>query len=853
MVSQATESTHESSSFTRMPNEQFIEDQESTIELGSVVHAPDQQAIEDEDPTQELSPFTHVPDRHALQAQESTQETASLTHAPDGQAMEEQESTQEFTFPPHGAQVQDAIYELTASASTDIPDRQVIGGDETTQEFTASTIIHVPDRQVTGDDETTQEFTASTIIHVPERQVIGDDETTQQYTASPHIPDRRAIEGKETTQGTTASTPTHLTGRQAIGHEETTKGLTGSNNNPDIPRATPESTASSSTHISGRHAAEAQETAQQVSVSTSFAANIPDRQVVEADAFTLPPLTITTQESTASTHVPGTQAMEARQEDSQIRRAGSAPRADSIQEIAAAPAPEMRTDSRATDILKKDNQRMASQSELSKDIMTASMTVPSARLTIAYNRRFVADDKYMSKDVIRHPRTASGWDMISVIQCANLADFKISLSYHDRPVKEVFRRLMPAFLTGQLIFQPSSDNCVLKNQSGSEIYVLYLDAPSTCAQESVDSMQCHVLRPGMWRISKRAENPQQGEYHSLVEFLIMPRQFSASVDGESPTSTKRQKLSETSLARKYKDATILIQDLEDGQSARIRGVQDDTADYELQRIRHIASTPSACVFSCRHSKVAGVLAVKVVDYDVESVNQFNSRAAAHLAALVAALKRELSFLEKVKHNHIVSLKAFDGRLLALFLEQLPPSLDRGDTIKLDSLSVKAVLRDISSALDYLEKKGIVHHDIKPHNIAHSPARGAVLLDFGQAAAVTASGIYGGTLAFLPPEFLLHGARGCAGDVWALGLTMLYILGKVSMPRLQLDVRIRDLYRCAPPPEFEQLQETFASRRRRLNLDDEIEELVFRMLDPRAEARVTAQTIVSALEKTLLTA
>ncbi|KAK1240726.1 hypothetical protein MKX07_006159 [Trichoderma sp. CBMAI-0711] len=601
--------------------------------------------------------------------------------------------------------------------------------------------------------------------------------------------------------------------------------------------------------MSGRLAAGAQDTAQEISISTSFAANLPDRQVVEADMLTPPPpLTITTRQSTTPTHVTGTPALEALQEDSQDDRAASIEEAA----VASAASPEVQTVSKATDIPGTDHQRMAVQSELSRDIATASMTVPGARLTIAYNRRFITEDEDFSTDVIRHPRTASGWDLISVVQCANSADFRFDLAYHRRPLKEVFRRHIPCYLAGHIFFQPASDNCVLRNQGGAEFYLVYLDASSTCAQESVDSMHCHVLRPGMWRISTRGEKPHEDEYHSLVEFLIQPRKFSTSIAGQF-TGTKRRKLSETTtLARRHQHMPILIQELEDGQSARIRGMQDDAADYEVQRIKHIASTPSACVFSCRRSKTVAIMAVKVIHYDVEPIDQFDKRAAAHLASLVAGWKRELSFLERVKHDHIVSLMAHDGRLLALFLEHLPPSLDRGRTSKLDASSVRAVLRDISSALLYLEENGIVHHDIKPHNIAHSPTRGVVLLDFGQAAAVTASGIYGGTLAFLPPELPTHGTRGCAGDMWALGLTMLYVLGKMSMPFLRLDMRIRDLYRRIPPPQFGMLQENIASHRRVLNLNDEIERLVFRMLDPDVKARATARSIVSALDKTLLT-
>ncbi|TFB06236.1 Serine/threonine-protein kinase ppk34 [Trichoderma ghanense] len=880
MVSGATESTHESNSFTRVLEQQLAEAHGPTVDLGPCVHFPNQQTVEDEDTTQRfnsINSIAHIPDGQAAQAQATAQGIAPLMHDLDPQAIESGESTQEFTVPPHGPQLQDAIHDFPASASTDIPDRQPIGDDESTQGLTASTIIRVPDGRVIGDQEaaqdfpapastdipdrqafsvegTTQEFTASTIIQTADRQVLGDDETTQEATALRHVSDRETIEDEETTQEHTASHATHMTERRAIGHEETTQGLTGSKRNTDVSGAAPESTASSSTHHSGRHAAaQAHDTAQEDPVSTSFAANLPDRQVVEADAPTPPPpLTITTQGSSALTHVTGTQAMEARQEGNQPRRAGPASHAASIEEVAAtSSSPEVRTESQSTKTPKRDDDQ---QSGLSKEIISVSMTVPSARLIIAYNRRFIANDEGLSKHVVRHPRTASGWDLISVVQGAEHADFVINLSYHNRPVEEAVGRFIPFSLSLQLTFQPASDNCVLSNRGGAKFHLEHLEAVCSCARNSIDSMQCHVLIPGIWRILTRGEKPHEDEEYSLVQWLILPRKFRASVNGES---TKRQKLSGSSLARKYQDTTVLIKDLEDGQSARIRPVPGDVADYELQRIKHIASTASASVFACRHSKVVGALAVKVADYDSKSVDHLETGGVilANMPSCEPFTPSRLeshAFFPHTWQNHIVSLEAFDGRFLALFMEQLPPSLDRGSAIELDSSSARVILHDISSALVYLEERGIVHHDIKPHNIAHSPARGAVLLDFGQAATATSYGPHGGTPAFLPPEFFEVGIRGHSGDVWALGVTMLYVLGKASMPSLRLDVPLRNLYRLDPLPQVQELMKSIALLREGLNQEDEVEKLVFRMLDPDPKARATAQTIVSALGKTLLT-
>jgi serine/threonine protein kinase len=41
-----------------------------------------------------------------------------------------------------------------------------------------------------------------------------------------------------------------------------------------------------------------------------------------------------------------------------------------------------------------------------------------------------------------------------------------------------------------------------------------------------------------------------------------------------------------------------------------------------------------------------------------------------------------------------------------------------------------VLDNMASALVFVHENGITHNDIKPGNVLHSSARGAVLIDFG---------------------------------------------------------------------------------------------------------------------------
>src|SRR6185369_15148937 len=83
-------------------------------------------------------------------------------------------------------------------------------------------------------------------------------------------------------------------------------------------------------------------------------------------------------------------------------------------------------------------------------------------------------------------------------------------------------------------------------------------------------------------------------------------------------------------------------------------------------------------------------------------------------------------------------------------------------------------RDLADALAHLHARGIAHGDVSPANVrldaGASPAR-AVLIDFGLAGPPSAGdGAARGTLGYAAPE-ALTGARGPAGDLFALGATL----------------------------------------------------------------------------------
>lgn len=314
-------------------------------------------------------------------------------------------------------------------------------------------------------------------------------------------------------------------------------------------------------------------------------------------------------------------------------------------------------------------------------------------------------------------------------------------------------------------------------------------------------------------------------------------------------------------------------DAEQGDTILVPGVCEVDA-YQLTKRDPIASTALSAVYKATHSHVPdNIVTVKVLKTRTANANDKNLAHERNVIRQADMWLRECQSQEDLKHDSIVRYYGGDARFLSLYMEHVPaPDLasssrwrNRSDEFVGGRDDAVRILRDVAGALNYVHGRRLVHNDIKPANILYSPERGAVLCDFGLSTLAANSPTTGGTPYYVPPEFIGKKLRGPPSDVWALGITMLYVMRKIPFP----DSRAR---RHHPKPLYWQigginnpglpykqhgngqpavaqmrdwLTEIFEARER-LSMRDRLERLIKDMLTPNPIQRISMAKVLQEM-------
>ncbi len=145
--------------------------------------------------------------------------------------------------------------------------------------------------------------------------------------------------------------------------------------------------------------------------------------------------------------------------------------------------------------------------------------------------------------------------------------------------------------------------------------------------------------------------------------------------------------------------------------------------------------------------------------------------------------REAKAAGTLNHPGIVTIHEFgeDQGVLYLAMEFVQGD-DLQDLLADRTLSkpdLLEILAQVSEALAYAHRKGVLHRDVKPSNVRVSRESGklqAKLMDFGIArmseSTLTSAGLLMGTVAYMAPEYVKTGTADPRGDLFAVGV-MLY--------------------------------------------------------------------------------
>lgn len=199
--------------------------------------------------------------------------------------------------------------------------------------------------------------------------------------------------------------------------------------------------------------------------------------------------------------------------------------------------------------------------------------------------------------------------------------------------------------------------------------------------------------------------------------------------------------------------------------------------YEI--IRKIGDGGMAFVYEAKDRLLNRIVAVKVLRPEFVDDEEF-----------LAKFKREAEAVANISHPNIVNVYdvGCDGKVNYIVMEYVDGQ-NLKEIIKsegtLDEYTALDITKQIARALSAAHKKGVIHRDIKPHNILiSSEGRNVKVADFGIAKAATNStmtniGSIIGSVHYFSPEQAKGKPVKNNADLYSLGIVLYeMLLGKV---------------------------------------------------------------------------
>jgi eukaryotic-like serine/threonine-protein kinase len=226
---------------------------------------------------------------------------------------------------------------------------------------------------------------------------------------------------------------------------------------------------------------------------------------------------------------------------------------------------------------------------------------------------------------------------------------------------------------------------------------------------------------------------------------------------------------------------------------------DQVFDGRYKFVRKLGTGGMANVYLAEDQELGRRVAIKMLDdrhaQDEQFVERFR-REAKNAAGLSHPNVVSIYDRGQAEGTYYIAMEYLEGRTLKELL------VARGPTPIAVAIDYA---RQILAALGFAHRNGVVHRDIKPHNVAVAPDGRVKVMDFGIARAgasqMTETGSIIGTAQYLSPEQAKGAAVGPASDIYSVGIVLYEMLtGAVPFTGdTPLEIAMKHLSAIPEPP------------------------------------------------------